>query len=49
MSGFTSYLEKIKDAICRWVGEISVEELYENVELTRRVEELLKSVSRLSA
>jgi|GEM_PF-3359238 len=49
MNTFAGYLQKLKDAICRWVGEISVEELYENVELTRRVEELLKSVSRLSA
>ena len=49
MNDLTPYIEKLKDAICSWVGEISVEELYENVELTRRIEELLRSVSRLSA
>jgi hypothetical protein len=48
MSKRANFVLTLKHSIHDWIGLVSVEELYENVELSRRIQDLLKAVSKLN-
>jgi hypothetical protein len=49
MSQKAKFIRRLKEAIYAWIGIVSVEELHQNLELSKRIEELMRSLSRLNA